>query len=125
MSTVGHPLSDLVNLLNPYTMRELPGKTDLHKFKDGRTPGLPTQDQIVSWYAEVAGWNPSPDVPFGKAFGLFKATFIFQGIAARYAVRQASSAQAKEMGAQMHPVGKFTWENIQKAKKSLKVGAKL
>src|ERR1700733_7329065 len=98
MSTIGHPLSDLVNLLIPYSLRDLPGRHELSKFKDGATPGLPTQDQLLKWYAEIAGWDPSPDIPFGKAFGIFRATFIYQGIAARYAVRQASSAQAKEMG---------------------------
>lgn len=124
MSTIGHPLSDLVNLLNPYNMRGLPNNKD-QKFHDGVTPGLPTEKQIVGWYAEVAGWNPSQDLPFGKAFGFFKATFIYQGIAARYAKRQASSAQAKLNGALMHPLGQYTWDTIQEAKKKAKVGAKL
>lgn len=125
MSTIGHPLSDLVNLLNPYTLRAIPGNNELQKFRDGVTPGLPTQQQIVDWYAAVAGWDPSPDIPFGKAFGYFKATFIYQGIAARYAVRQASSAQAKLIGAQMHPLGQFAWKAIQDAKENSKVGSKL
>lgn len=125
MSTVGHPLSDLVNLLHPYHLKDIPGKNDLDRFQDGVTPGLPTRDQIVQWYGEVAGWNPSPDIQFGKAFGFFRATCIFQGIAARYAVRQASSAQAKTNGAQMHPLGQYTWSTIQEAKKQSKRGAKL
>jgi aminoglycoside phosphotransferase (APT) family kinase protein len=126
MSTIGHPLSDLVNLLHPYNLRDIPGKqTELHKFHDGVTPGLPTRDQILLWYGEVAGWDPRPDVPFGQAFGFFRATCIYQGIAARYAVRQASSAQAKFNGSQMHPLGQYTWNTIQEAKKQFKSGPKL
>jgi aminoglycoside phosphotransferase (APT) family kinase protein len=125
MSTIGHPLSDLVNLLIPYSLRDLPGRHELSKFKDGATPGLPTQDQLLKWYAEIAGWDPSPDIPFGKAFGIFRATFIYQGIAARYAVRQASSAQAKEMGSQMHPLGQYTWTTVLEAKKKSKARTKL
>ena len=125
MSTIGHPLSDLVNLLHPYNLRDIPGRQELKKFHDGVTPGLPTLEQILQWYSEVAGWNPSPDLPWGKAFGFFRATCIYQGIAARYAVRQASSAQAKFNGSQMHPLGEYTWKTIQEAKKKFKDEAKL
>jgi len=125
MSTIGHPLSDIVNLLNPYTLRYIPGKNELYKFHDGVTPGLPTQDQIVRWYAEVAGWDPNPDIPFGKAFGFLKATVIYQGIAARYARRQASSAQAKANGQMMHPIGEYAWATVQEAKKKPKGVARL
>jgi aminoglycoside phosphotransferase (APT) family kinase protein len=82
-------------LSKPYALRDLSERQDLRKFNDGVPPGLPTQDQLIKWYAEMAGWDPSPDIPFGNAFGFFKATVVSQGIAARYAVRQASSAQEK------------------------------
>src|ERR1700710_17658 len=103
MSTIGHPLSDLVNLLHPYSLRDVSDRPELKKFRDGVTPGLPTREQILQWYGEVAGWDPKPDLNFGIAFGFFRASCIYQGIAARYAVRQASSAQAKLNGEQMHP----------------------
>ena len=35
-----------------------------------------------------------------------------QGIAARYALRQASSARAKEYAVQMGPFGDFAWELV-------------
>ena len=35
-----------------------------------------------------------------------------QGIAARYAVRQASSAKARDYGVQMGPFGEFAWELV-------------
>lgn len=118
MSTIGHPLSDLMNMFTPYltayadTPRSQPG------FKPGETPGLPTQNQVVKWYAEIAGWDPAPEVAWGAAFSMFRLTCIFQGIAARYAARQASSAQAKETGAMMHPWGEISWELVRKAKEA-------
>ena len=125
MSTVGHPLSDLVNLLNPYTLQSITDRNELYKFQVGVTPGLPTQEQLIRWYAEVAGWDPSPDIPFGKAFGLLRITVIFQGIAARYAQRQASSAQAKATGEMMHPTGANAWDTVQEVKRKFKGGARL
>jgi aminoglycoside phosphotransferase (APT) family kinase protein len=125
MSTIGHPLSDLVNLLHPYSLRDMTDRPELKKFRDGVTPGLPTREQILQWYGEVAGWDPKPDLNFGIAFGFFRASCIYQGIAARYAVRQASSAQAKLNGEQMHPQAQYTWEAIKKAKEQYHEGAKL
>jgi aminoglycoside phosphotransferase (APT) family kinase protein len=116
MSTIGHPLSDLVNLLNPYSLKDRNEVKHLPKFREGQTPGLPTQQQLLKWYAEIAGWDPSPDMAYGVAFGFFRATCIYQGIAARYAVRQASSAKAKDNATQRHPMGKLAWEYVQKSK---------
>ena len=39
-----------------------------------------------------------------------------QGIAARYALRQASSEKAKEIGNLMGPYGDFTWGLIHRRK---------
>jgi aminoglycoside phosphotransferase (APT) family kinase protein len=72
MSTIGHPLSDLNNVLAPY----LTASNDIavsigraHKgFQVGATPGLPTRDQLVEWYSAVAGWDPRPDLTWGDAF---------------------------------------------------------
>lgn len=84
-------------------------------FQPGQTPGLPTRAQCVEWYSEVAGWGPSKvELAWGDAFSLYKLCVIMQGIAARYAARQASSAKAKEQGAKMFPMGEVTWELVQR-----------
>ncbi|KAG9236307.1 putative acyl-CoA dehydrogenase family member 10 [Amylocarpus encephaloides] len=124
MSTIGHPLSDLVNLLTPYKLSVEEG-WGLKSFRKGETPGLPTDTELVKWYAEVAGWDPTPELTWGIAFGFFRATCIFQGIAARYAVRQASSAQAKANAEQRHPMGKLAWKHVQKARGQAGERAKL
>jgi hypothetical protein len=54
------------------------------------------------------------DLAWGDAFSLYKLCVIIQGIAARYAGRQASSAKAKEQGEKMGPMGDVTWELVQR-----------
>ena len=125
MSTIGHPLSDLINLITPYSLKDETEVRHLPQFRDGVTSGLPTERELVSWYAEVSGYDPRPDLTWGTAFGFFRATAIYQGIAARYAARQASSAKAKENATQRHPMGKLAWKHLQRARKIANERAKL
>ncbi|TVY91090.1 Acyl-CoA dehydrogenase family member [Lachnellula willkommii] len=125
MSTIGHPLSDLVNLTTPYYLKDAPELRSFPAFHEGKTPGLPTEKDLLRWYAEVAGWDPSLELTWGTAFGFFRATCIYQGIAARYAVRQASSAKAHTTALARHPMGELAWVNVKKAIQSSKEKAKL
>jgi aminoglycoside phosphotransferase (APT) family kinase protein len=133
MATIGHPLSDLVNLTGPYSWMNTsasPSVKSAHesikighetaqpKFAPGFVPGLPSLEQCVEWYAKTARWDPAPDLGWGNAFGGFRGAVIMQGIAARYALRQASGKTAKEYAAQMAPYGEWAWgmvENLQKS----------
>ncbi|MCJ1257264.1 hypothetical protein MMC24_005089 [Lignoscripta atroalba] len=117
MSTIGHPLSDLSNLLSPYTFA-LASRSTTSAIQDrvnpafltsASTPGLPTRAQCIAWYAETAGWDPSSENAWGDAFAVFRNTVISQGIAARLALRQASSAKAREYADLVIPFGEFTW----------------
>lgn len=129
MSTIGHPLSDLNNLLSPYVTASSAKAKSVGRshegFRPGATPGLPTRDQLVQWYSEVAGWDPRPDLTWGDAFATYRNTIIMQGIAARYAVRQASSAMAKDYGAMMGPYAEVCWDLVQEFKRGQKDKAKL
>ena len=119
MATIGHPLSDLANLLNPYVLAVDPqGPRGNPTFVPGATPGLPTEEQAIRWYAEVAGWDPAPDMTWGAAFGMLRSCVIMQGIAARYALRQASSANAKSYADMMLPFGELAWSLVEKVKVS-------
>ena len=121
MSTIGHPLSDLANLLTPYVTAKsgivLGSNRSSKAFRPDETPGLPTQAQLVSWYREAAGWNPAPDLTWGEAFGIYRSAIIMQGIAARYALRQASSANAKNYAVQMPLMGELAWSLVEEAKR--------
>ena len=115
MSTLGHPLSDLSNLLSPFIFALNPSPSALSSHVNPafypyiRTPGLPSRSQCITWYHELAGWDPRSEVQWSDAFGVFRNGVVMQGIAARYAVRQASSEKAKQHGEKMGPYGDFAW----------------
>lgn len=121
MSTIGHPLSDINNILQPYLTASSTKAQAVDRahsgFIPGNTPGLPTREQLVEWYSEVAGWDPRPDLTWGDAFSTYRNAIIFQGIAARYALRQASSAQAKRYGESMKPFAEIAWDLVNEYKK--------
>ncbi|OAX81948.1 hypothetical protein ACJ72_03707 [Emergomyces africanus] len=110
MATIGHPLSDLANLTSPYA--HIGGSPDNSPFSPTTIPGLPTRDDVTRWYSEVAGWDPRTVLAWGDAFHGFRGSVIMQGIAARYALRQASSARAGEYAKQMKPFALTTWEKV-------------
>lgn len=119
MATIGHPLSDVANLTTPWvsassSLAEAAGKAN-QAFREGVTPGLPSKADVLRWYHEVVSWEFSQqEVTWGDAFGLYRGAIICQGIAARYAVRQASSPNAREYGVQMRPMGNMAWNAVQK-----------
>ena len=119
MSTVGNPLSDVCNFMtNFYTAKHAGAAPyDASGFLPGRTPGLPQPAQIVEWYREAAGWDPTPELNWGMAFNIFKLAGVCQGIAARYAQRQASSEKAKQHAVTRTPMAEFAWELALEAKK--------
>ena len=123
MATIGHPLSDLCNLTGPYT--DLGGGLPHSPFDPKIVKGLPTREDCVRWYSEVAGWNPSADLMWGDAFHGFRGSVIMQGIAARYAMRQASSAQAKDYADRMNPFAMLAWKKVESMLDNARGSAKL
>lgn len=122
MSTIGHPLSDVVNLCLPF-LTAIDGPNPVPAYLPGATPGFPTLDQCLDWYTAVKGYDPKPDLAWGTAFGLYRGSVIMQGIAARYAVRQASSEKAKDYADMMVPYSLAGYKIFLKAKEE-KMGAK-
>lgn len=128
MSTVGHPLSDLANALMPFhSARTAQGPPETRiphahpAFLPGATPGLPTPEQLASIYATASGlgsgrWdNMEQELTWTQAFATFRLSAICQGIAARAAVRQATSAKAQEHGNARGPVAELAWALIQES----------
>ncbi|KAL2113845.1 hypothetical protein VUR80DRAFT_1970 [Thermomyces stellatus] len=116
MSTTGHPLSDLSNLLTPFTTSSLPQSSHLLSpaFEPGRTPGLPTREHLLALYASLTSYDPRQggEVAWGAAFNLFRLAAVCQGIAARHAVRQASSAKAAVHAAERKPLAEVAWSMV-------------
>ncbi|PFH60625.1 hypothetical protein XA68_10636 [Ophiocordyceps unilateralis] len=117
MSTIGHPLSDVCNFLTHFYTAAQPqmGRFSAKGFLPGQTPGLPTAEQMVRWYGEASGYDPSRDLTWGMAFNIFRAAAVAQGIAARQATRQASSEQAREYAAARGALAELAWKLVQEA----------
>ncbi|KAI9741119.1 MAG: hypothetical protein M1834_002832 [Cirrosporium novae-zelandiae] len=125
MSTIGHPLSDLANLLTPFLPHPMFSRSqrDSHTLPQAfrplpQIPGLPARPTLLTLYTnEVQTWDPHPDMSWGDAFGIFRGAIICQGIAARSARRQASSAKAGMYGVLVAPYGEWAWGLVEKMKK--------
>ncbi|KAI8631448.1 acyl-CoA dehydrogenase family member 11 [Xylariaceae sp. FL1651] len=126
MSTVGHPLSDLANLLMPHFTQSASSSYNRKgdAFMPGATPGLPNPDTILGWYKEAAGWDPRPEMHWALAFSVFRSSAICQGIAARYATRQASSAEAASYAQAFKPLGELAWSLVEQEKAKKKSAKK-
>lgn len=109
LATVGHPLSDFANLMGPFPVN---GISKTFEFIPGAYPGLPTLEQCIEWY-KSSGYNVSRDLAWGRSFYLFRGCVNMQGIAARYARRQASSANAKEFSANRMKHAEEVWRTMQ------------
>ena len=106
MSTIGHPLADIANVIHPWTVNAISSKAAkelylVHSIE--HIDGLPSIAQCVEWYASEAGWDPSSELRWAEAFCLFRLSIIYQGIAARYAARQATGGKARELGQARYP----------------------
>ena len=101
MTTIGHPVSDIANLLQPFRIgMEGPDVAKQLKSPQLDAPGLPSVSECLCWYSHEAGWDPHAEIIWADAFSLFRGAVVRQGIAARYAARQASSSSAYEYGEQ-------------------------
>ena len=129
MSTIGHPLSDLANLVTPFYTATLDPTKVLHAHKGflpNATPGIPTPSEIAALYFSTFS-PPSPssssippslsssqdrELQWAQAFNIFRQAAICQGIAARIAARQASSEEARRYADARVPLADFAWELV-------------
>lgn len=119
MSTIGHPLSDLSNLLSPYIFAVNPPNAAMQVHCNsafvpgGQWSGLLSQAQCLKAYSQYSGWDASSDIAWGGIFATFRNGVIMQGIAARRAQRQATSEEAQRFEKMMKPNGEFCWGLVQ------------
>ncbi|WWC73783.1 uncharacterized protein I206_107755 [Kwoniella pini CBS 10737] len=140
LCTLGSPLADLGNLLLPFSFAPISpenlkkirntskGNDDMTlllglKGLSSQETGLPQREELERWWVEgmndglryhhiQGGWEiPIPGMGWVRSWILFRLAIIAQGIAARAALGQASSADAR---ADSRPVfdffGKMAWE---------------
>ncbi|KAJ2745307.1 hypothetical protein GGI20_002285 [Coemansia sp. BCRC 34301] len=105
LSTLGNPRSDLANMLQPLLVpyRATGGLAVFAGLKGAPLAECaPSEQWLLARYCEVMGRPHFPPLlggwEYAKVFALFRNAVIQQGIAARVAKGQASSAFAKEVG---------------------------
>ncbi|KAJ5713996.1 uncharacterized protein N7483_011177 [Penicillium malachiteum] len=118
MSTIGHSLSDIANVIQPWTilsMSSFAAQQLLLPFQPtAGIMGLPSILDCLEWYASVAGWDPQSEMIWADAFSLFRMSAVRQGISARHATRQASVSTAVEIGRGMSVCAALTLRLVSK-----------
>ncbi|ORX48314.1 kinase-like protein [Hesseltinella vesiculosa] len=109
LSTIGHPYSDLANFLQPYSIPSVAGG-----FMGAKGPlPVPTAEELMQVYCKHSGLAyPIPQWQFAVAFAHFRLAVITQGIAARVARKQASSAFARETASRCVPMSNLTLQIV-------------
>ena len=95
LSTLGHPLADVA--FNCMTWRTSPAEYGGIRGLDLQALGIPEEDDYLRHYYRASGRGDGVTA-FHFAFALFRMAVIFEGIAARAAAGNATSADAGEVG---------------------------
>ncbi|KAJ3043307.1 hypothetical protein HDV00_005310 [Rhizophlyctis rosea] len=113
MSTIGHPLSDLANLLLPFHVPATVFGKDFG-LRDAKRPlPIPEADDLIREYCRLTNRPyPIPNWQFCVAFSFFRLAVITQGIAARVKRKQASSAEAEHYGKLCQPLARLISEIV-------------
>jgi aminoglycoside phosphotransferase (APT) family kinase protein len=137
MATEGHPLSDLVNLLmpfswNPQQVSFLTSETltaelkELQEnFRPKNVPGIPSMKQCLTWYWGGVDWAATGFLDWGIAFSNFRTAVIMQGIAARIVRGQASGAKARQFAQQTLAYASWAYARVVKLEQEKRVLSKI
>jgi len=99
-------LADLANLLQPFFFERTLGE-GLKGIKGTPFDQVPVKlEDLQREYCKVSGLSyPIEGADYATSWMLFRSAVILQGIAARYARRQASSEKASQQGAMFPALG--------------------
>ncbi|CAJ0838076.1 14606_t:CDS:2, partial [Entrophospora sp. SA101] len=114
LSTIGHPLSDLANLLMQFYASENAVKP-LIGLKDAPNLLIPSADELIYEYCiKTKRKFPIPNFEYAIVFSFFRLAVITQGIAACIAHKQASSSEAQNYARMFKPISLIALEIIEK-----------
>ena len=113
LSTLGHPFADLayqcMQLRLPSNVGHAPGLGG----GDREALGIPSEQAYVEQYCQRMGLPEIPHWTFYLAFSFFRLAAIAQGVAKRALDGNASSPQAKKVGAMVQPLAQFAIDLIE------------
>ncbi|KAL0955798.1 hypothetical protein HGRIS_002007 [Hohenbuehelia grisea] len=135
LCTLGNPLADLGNMTMPWSMgqkdipKDLVGKSTatMNAFKDAPEGVAPIAlEDIEREYCRLQKQQyPLAEMVFIRSWMLFRLSVISQGIAARYARRQASSATAHTQQVTFPIIGTMAKTVLEDAGYKIEPSAKL
>ena len=95
LSTIGHPLADMAYLcLHYHISSAIPGENENPNNLDLTDLGLPSEAEMLERYCQQTNRAGVPEWPIFLAFACFRLAAIVQGVAARAAMGNVSSASA-------------------------------
>ncbi|KAG0252198.1 hypothetical protein DFQ27_008226 [Actinomortierella ambigua] len=115
LSTIGHPLSDLANLVNLFYVPATDATAALGGLRgvpEKELPIPPVSVLLERYCQQTLQPFPIPNWMFCIAFSFFRLSVILHGIKARVARGQASSAEAKVYAALLEPTAGFVVEIV-------------
>lgn len=115
LSTLGHPLSDLVYFLIPWYRPDLDDGRSSFKGLDFDAVGLPTMDEVVTRYCTRSRRDGVPNLHFYCAFNLFRAAAIGEGIVARARQGNAAATDAASFAESVRAYAETGWGFAQSA----------
>jgi aminoglycoside phosphotransferase (APT) family kinase protein len=110
LSTLGHPLGDL--MYHAMEWYRPPGVDARGTLQDANLAalGIPTLESYVRRYCERTGFRVDAQLPFYRAFNLFRTAAILQGIAHRLQEGNAAASNAAEIAAHIGPLARAAWQ---------------
>jgi len=132
LCTLGSPLADLGNMTMPWSMdwHEVGAPADQtmisHGYRNGKGSAPVALEDVEREYCRLMHQAyPIRDMAFVRSWMLFRLAIITQGIAARYARRQASSERATLYAAAFPYLGKMAGKVLESEGFRLDIQSKL
>ena len=108
LSTLGDPCADFSYHCMQYRLNP-----NLSKKEYCKKAGIPTEEEYVSMYSDVTGYDLKDEWELYMAYNLFKSAGILQGILGRVRDGTAASKHAKDMAARVRPLAEGAWKLIE------------
>ncbi|KAI0724696.1 kinase-like protein [Fomitopsis betulina] len=116
LCTLGSPLADLANLTQPWAIEPSVLPTNgsaMSGFKHVQSAPISLEDLEREYCRLTTQPYPIEEMVFARSWMLFRLAVIAQGIAARFARRQASSEKAHLYAALFPLIGDLAWRAAQ------------
>lgn len=109
LSTLGHPLGDLMyHAMEWYRPAGVDARGTLLD-ADLAALGIPDLRSYLKRYCERTGFNFDTELPFYRAFNLFRTAAILQGIAGRLREGNAAANNAQAITENIRPLAAAAW----------------